>query len=230
MSENKKYKIVIEEDENENNFYKQIYTELKKDGTYHRHYGYELLLYNKNGFKTYFDMIFITINASNPHIEYIMRISMNGLHIDQRIYKSLQEYKDIKLSDIKKHVLKIKNFKFCDKCAFAIDDNTKCQCIRNEEKYKETLVLKKILNISIEEETCPICLEKLESTYDAIYFVKCEKPHYFHIQCLSKINDATCPICKTHCHHLKYRNNYYNFNCNNHHEDDDYFSDEDEYN
>lgn len=224
--ETKKYKVVIEDEED--SYYKQIYEEVKKQGAYHRHYNDELLLREKNGVKTYFDMIFISTSSPNPHVEYVLRINVGKLYMNQRIYKSL-ESKELKLNDIKKYIARIKNFKFCEKCGCGIDDRPNCSCFGGDDKYKETITLKKILNLPIETDNCPICLEEIKNTYDAIYFVKCEKPHYFHLHCLCKINDATCPICKTHCHHLKYRNNYYNFMCDNHHEDDDYFSEEDDF-
>lgn len=223
-----KYKIVFEDDEENDNYYKQIYDELKKQGSYHRHYNNELLLQEKNGIKTYFDMMFISISSPNPHVEYILRINVGKLYMNQRIYNPIKEVKELKVNDIKKYILKIKNFKFCDDCGSSIDEKSnKCNCLQDESKYKETIMLKKILNIPIETETCPICLDEIKSTYDAIYFIRCEKHHYFHLKCLSKINDATCPICKTHCHNLKFRNNYYNFMCNADHED--YFSDEDDF-
>ena len=176
----------------------------------------EMLLHeSKNGMKTYLDHIYISSRGQHhhsPHIEYSTRIKIGSLtHRSQiHIYIGPQE---VKLDDIKKYLLKIKEFKICDKCGNCMNSNDECRCNYGEEKSKYTILLKKMLNMPIKTEQCPICLENIEDKFDAIFFTKCEKPHYFHIQCLSKIREASCPTCRTHCHRLMFRDNIFSFDC-----------------
>lgn len=48
------------------------------------------------------------------------------------------------------------------------------------------------LNVNYIEsnDDCPICMEKLEKC------VKTQCSHYFHYDCIEKINDNLCPLCR----------------------------------
>ncbi|CCE78477.1 Piso0_001100 [Millerozyma farinosa CBS 7064] len=48
--------------------------------------------------------------------------------------------------------------------------------------------------VSIELPTCPVCLEKLDSTITGLLTIPCQ--HTFHCSCLSKWKDDTCPVCR----------------------------------
>ncbi|ODV63186.1 Etp1p [Ascoidea rubescens DSM 1968] len=77
----------------------------------------------------------------------------------------------------------------------------------------------------IELPTCPVCLERMDSSISGLLTIPCQ--HTFHCQCLSKWKDDTCPICRYTS--LKYRkfdfnsNNINNFNTNEHTEDKCFF-------
>lgn len=53
----------------------------------------------------------------------------------------------------------------------------------------------------IELPTCPVCLERMDSTITGLLTIPCQ--HTFHCLCLSKWTDDTCPICR-------YSNNFSN--------------------
>lgn len=42
--------------------------------------------------------------------------------------------------------------------------------------------------------TCPVCLERMDSTVTGLLTIPCQ--HTFHCQCLSKWKDDTCPVCR----------------------------------
>ncbi|KAI5963279.1 uncharacterized protein KGF55_003071 [Candida pseudojiufengensis] len=46
----------------------------------------------------------------------------------------------------------------------------------------------------IELPTCPVCLEKMDSSMTGLLTIPCQ--HTFHCQCLSKWKDDSCPICR----------------------------------
>jgi hypothetical protein len=246
MSETKEIKIVFEEEEKEKEKKKieknrkkaeklliqDIFDTLKKNGMYHHHYDDTLLTESKNGMKTYINHISMSNRIQNhrpTHVEYSIKVNIGKLFNMQRIYHHIPT-PELKSDDIRKHLLKIKEFKICNKCGHCMDETKECSCERSEKDQKHTTLLKTMLSMPIELEKCPICLEDIEE-FNSIFFLKCEKPHRFHIQCLSKVKSPDCPICKSHCHRLSFRGNIFNFECSNYHEDDDYFSDdEDDYN
>lgn len=49
-------------------------------------------------------------------------------------------------------------------------------------------------NTLIELPSCPVCLEKLDSTITGLLTIPCQ--HTFHCQCLSKWRDDSCPVCR----------------------------------
>ncbi|KAG7195468.1 uncharacterized protein KQ657_003230 [Scheffersomyces spartinae] len=46
----------------------------------------------------------------------------------------------------------------------------------------------------IELPSCPVCLERLDSTVSGLLTIPCQ--HTFHCECLSKWKDDSCPICR----------------------------------
>lgn len=49
-------------------------------------------------------------------------------------------------------------------------------------------------SFSVEVPSCPVCLEKLDSSVSSIITTICS--HSFHCNCLSKWNDGSCPVCR----------------------------------
>ena len=60
--------------------------------------------------------------------------------------------------------------------------------------------------MKIEEEHVQFVWIIYDSKYDACFFTRCEKPHYFHIGCLARVKSGSCPICEVHSHKISYRN------------------------
>ncbi|TID15459.1 hypothetical protein CANINC_004425 [Pichia inconspicua] len=42
--------------------------------------------------------------------------------------------------------------------------------------------------------TCPVCLDRLDSTISGLFTIPCQ--HTYHSSCLSKWKDDTCPVCR----------------------------------
>lgn len=258
IEEEKKVEIIFEEtdaEKKENKYFKHIYDVLKKDKHYYQHFDEELLLYEnkRNGLKTFLANIDIDINThhSNPHINYSFHITVGKMifhgtrhkFILKKEMKTLtSDDEEIGINTIRKFITTMKTFKICDKCNKVNSPETRhindewvetkeyrdCHCLIGEKRVNDANVIKNLLNIPIEKEKCPICLEIITDKFDACFSPKCEKPHYFHLQCLARAKSNDCPICKVHTHHIRFRGYPYTVMCNHHHEDDDYFSGSDE--
>ncbi|CAO1618775.1 unnamed protein product [Sympodiomycopsis kandeliae] len=50
------------------------------------------------------------------------------------------------------------------------------------------------LSLAQELPTCPVCLERMDSTVTGLMTVSCQ--HTFHCDCLSRWGDARCPVCR----------------------------------
>lgn len=50
------------------------------------------------------------------------------------------------------------------------------------------------LSLANELPTCPVCLERMDSSITGIMTVSCQ--HSFHCECLSRWGDARCPVCR----------------------------------
>jgi hypothetical protein len=236
-------------------YFKNILKALEKNENYHQYFNKDLLLYeNKNnGMNTYLSSFSITshgqLNNRNKHfhIEYSFEHSIGNIEYRTTQTDSLDQktIKDITVDVLKKIIINIKKFTFCTKCNKNISFVYKhqngqysrttelqdCVCIYGENRATGADIIKDLLDMKITEETCPICQETIDDKYNACYLNKCEKPHYFHLQCLSKAKSGDCPVCRVHSHRILYKSHHCQLNCHDHHDEDDYFSDdEEEYN
>lgn len=50
------------------------------------------------------------------------------------------------------------------------------------------------LSLATELPTCPVCLERMDSSVTGLMTVSCQ--HTFHCDCLSRWGDARCPVCR----------------------------------
>lgn len=50
------------------------------------------------------------------------------------------------------------------------------------------------LSLAQELPTCPVCLERMDSSVTGLMTVSCQ--HTFHCECLSRWGDARCPVCR----------------------------------
>lgn len=49
-------------------------------------------------------------------------------------------------------------------------------------------------SVSVELPTCPVCLERMDSSVTGLMTVTCQ--HTFHCSCLSRWSDSRCPVCR----------------------------------
>lgn len=53
---------------------------------------------------------------------------------------------------------------------------------------------RKLMPKYVELATCPVCLDRLDSSVTGLFTIPCQ--HTFHSSCLSKWTDDTCPVCR----------------------------------
>ena len=248
----KKVEIVFEdstqnpnEEDKKKEYFKNIQKELEKNNHYQQSFDKDLLLYEnkKTGMNTYLSSFYINKHHGDHfHVDYRFRSIIGNIEYGSSHTDSIDQ-KEITVEILKNVILNIKKFKFCGKCNRHLyfvfkhingeykktDELRECGCLHGENRVNGCNIVKDILEMKIEEETCSICLENIDSKYDACFFNRCEKPHYFHIGCLARVKSGSCPICKVHSHTVSYRNQRCELNCSDNHDNDDYyFSDGDE--
>ncbi|KAG0671843.1 hypothetical protein C6P40_003626 [Pichia californica] len=65
----------------------------------------------------------------------------------------------------------------------------------NDDESIKYINEKKLLSKKYTElATCPVCLDRLDSTVSGLFTIPCQ--HTFHSSCLSKWKDDTCPVCR----------------------------------
>lgn len=167
----------------------------------------------KDTYKSYIENITFFMIDNSLHTRYSCITEINKFLIMNYYYSEIIPVDDFD-SILRSQIERINNLLVCPKC-YRLNDKSviECSCMLGEIIEEDGLIIKKILNLSSNLDECAICLSKLKSKFDSVCFTQCEKPHYFHLECLSKSEKSECPICKVHCHTLLYRNIKISYKC-----------------
>ncbi|PVU92294.1 hypothetical protein BB561_003929 [Smittium simulii] len=72
--------------------------------------------------------------------------------------------------------------------------NCEAEFIKNLKLERSNLYKSLMLNMITELPTCPVCLERLDTSASGLLTILCQ--HTFHSTCLEKWNDNSCPVCR----------------------------------
>jgi|SRR5579872_6598730 len=188
-------------------------------------------------YESYIDNIIFLYMNDTLHVRYTCITEINNLLTLSHYYTDILINKDSLLNKnslifddlLLKSITKINDLIVCNKCFRLGDKNniSECICILQENMEEDSVIVNQILNIN-NDDKCAICLDSIKLKYDSVYFTTCDKKHYFHLDCISKITKSSCPICNVHCHVLGYRNIKFSYKCKNIHDVVIYDDSEDE--
>ena len=120
-------------------------------------------------------------------------------------YDRFYNYRKYTLNYYQKELMKeIAKFKQCDKCGDwnkiyynKIDNKSPCIiCKYRKEKKRNLLTVNTNHELCGEIETCPICVDNIDSNIDNAVLTNCN--HKFHPDCIKSWNNkkAECPLCR----------------------------------
>ena len=178
--------------------------------------NYKLLVKNNNNkYKSYINNIVFFLIDNTLHIKYTCNTEINKFLITNYYYYDIlinDTNNTNNMNDIlKNQIVIIKDLITCNKCYRLNHIDKQCLCMYEEVEEQDGIIINQILGVD-NIDKCAICLDNIMSKYDSVHFLSCKK-HHFHLECLSKIEKSECPICKSHCHFLLYRNVKITYNC-----------------